>query len=58
MAAFSQRRALGVLFVVLTALFALIAGAALDARQWVVALAAAALAAWLASMAWRGLRSG
>ena len=58
MAAPAQRRALGVLFLVLTALFALIAVAAADARQWVVAVAAAALGAWLASMAWRGLRSG
>ena len=58
MAARGQRRALGVLFLVLTALFAFIAAAALDARQWIVAVAAAALAAWLASMAWRGLRSG
>jgi hypothetical protein len=57
-AAPAQRRALGVLFLVLTALFGLIAVAALDARQWVVALAAFALAAWLMSMAWRGLRSG
>ncbi len=58
MAAPAQRRALGVLFLVLTALFGLIAVAAVDARQWVVALAAFALAAWLMSMAWRGLRSG
>ncbi len=58
MAAPAQRRALGVLFLVLTLLFGLIAAAALDARQWVVAVAAVALAAWLASMAWRGLRSG
>ncbi len=58
MAAPAQRRALGVLFLVLTALFGLIAVAAVDARQWVVALAALALAAWLVSMAWRGLRSG
>ena len=58
MAGPSQRRALGALFVVLTGLFALIAVAALDARQWVVAVASAALGAWLGSMAWRGLRSG
>jgi hypothetical protein len=57
-AAPAQRRALGVLFLVLTGLFALIAVAALAASQWVVALAAAALGAWLATMAWRGLRSG
>ena len=58
MAARAQRRALGVLFLVLTALFALIGLAALDARQWVVGVAALALAAWLGSMSWRGLRSG
>ena len=58
MAGPSQRRALGVLFFVLTGLFLFIAVAALDARQWVVAVAAAALGAWLGSMAWRGLRSG
>jgi hypothetical protein len=54
----SQRRALGVLFLVLAGLFLFIAVAALDARQWVVGVAAAALGAWLGSMAWRGLRSG
>ena len=58
MVARAQRRALGVLFLVLTALFALIGLAALDARQWVVGVAALALAAWLGSMSWRGLRSG
>ena len=58
MAARGQRRALGALFLALTTLFALIGAAAVDARQWVVAVAALALAAWLAPMAWRGLRSG
>ena len=56
MAAPSQRRRLGVLFVVLAALFAGIAVAAAGARVWVVALAAGALAVWLGSMALGGLR--
>ena len=53
----SQRRALGALFVLLTALFALIAVAALAASQWVVGFAAGALALWTASFALRGLGS-
>lgn len=57
MAAPSQRRALGVLFLVLTGMFVFIAVAALAARVWVVGLAAAALAAWLSTLAWRGLRA-
>jgi hypothetical protein len=56
-AAPSQRRALGVLFLVLTGMFVFIAVAALAARVWVVALAAVALAAWLSTLAWRGLRA-
>jgi hypothetical protein len=56
-AAPSQRRALGALFLVLTAGFAFVAVAALVARVWVIAIAAAALAAWLSTMAWRGLRA-
>ena len=58
MAGPSQRRALGVFFAVLTGLFAFIGVAALDAREWVVAVASIALAAWVGSIAWRGLRSG
>jgi hypothetical protein len=58
MAAPSQRRALGVLFLVLTAGFAFVAVAALAAGVWPVGVAAAALAAWLSTMAWRGLRPG
>ena len=57
MGAPSQRRALGVLFALLTALFALIAVAALAARQWIVGLTAAALGVWIASLALRGIRS-
>ena len=56
MAAPSQRRALGALFLVLTAGFAFIAVSALAAGVWVVGLAAGALAAWLSTLAWRGLR--
>ena len=52
----SQRRALGVLFGVLAVGFAVVAAASLDARVWVIALAAAALAAWLASLAFQALR--
>ena len=55
MAAPSQRRALGALFLVLTAGFVFIAVAALLARVWVVGLAAGGLAAWLSTLAWRGL---
>ena len=56
-----QRRALGALFLVLAVGFAGIAFAALSsdagqARRIVVAVAAAALALWLATMAVRALR--
>ena len=55
MARVTQRRALGVLFLFLTTLFAVIAVAALDARVWVVAVAAGVLAAWVGSLAYRNL---
>jgi hypothetical protein len=56
-----QRPALGALFALLAIGFAGVAFAALrgaghDAARWVVAVAAAALAAWLATMALRALR--
>jgi hypothetical protein len=56
-----QRRALGALFALLAVGFAGIAfAAAYGARNagagWVIALAAVALAVWLASMAYRALR--
>jgi hypothetical protein len=51
-----QRHALGLLFAVLTFFFGLIAFAAARAGVWVVAAASAALGAWLATMALRGLR--
>jgi hypothetical protein len=56
----SQRRALGALFAFLALGFAGIAAAAADAsagaRSWVVAAAAAALAVWMASLAYRAWR--
>ena len=51
-----QRHALGLLFVLLAASFAGIAVAAGRAGVWVVALAAAVLGGWLASLALRALR--
>ncbi len=56
-----QRRALGLLFLFLAACFLGVALAAARAASdtpgvWVIALAAAALGAWLGTMSWRGLR--
>ena len=51
-----QRHALGLLFLFLAACFAGIAVAAARAGVWVIGLSAAALGAWLATMAVRGLR--
>ena len=56
-----QRRALGALFALLAIGFAGIAfaaavGAGHELAGWAIALAAAALAFWLASMAFRALR--
>ena len=60
MAAPSQRRALGALFLFLAASFAGIATAAIaaraGARSWVVGVAAAAIAVWLGGLAFRALR--
>jgi hypothetical protein len=58
-----QRRALGALFALLSIGFAGIAfaaayGAGREMAGWAIVLAAAALAVWLASMAFRALRSG
>ena len=55
-AASTQRRALGVLFVVLTSVFGAVAVAAGAAGQWVIAAAAAALGVWMAGLALRSLR--
>ncbi len=60
----AQRPALGALFALLTLLFAGIAFAAGsaaadgEAAGWVVAIAAAVLALWLATLAARALRRG
>jgi uncharacterized membrane protein YfcA len=51
-----QRHALGLLFVLLALSFAGIAWSAGHAREWVVAAAAAALGAWLGSLAVKALR--
>lgn len=56
MAAPTQRRALGVLFLLLALGFATIAFAAGVARQWIILGASAAIALWLAGLAVRGLR--
>jgi hypothetical protein len=60
MAAPSQRRALGALFLFLAAGFAGIAAAAFaagaGARSYVVGVAAAAIALWLVGLAYRALR--
>ena len=45
-----------VLFSVLTLAFAAIAAAAGTAGRWVIAAAAAAIAAWMGSFAWAALR--
>jgi hypothetical protein len=60
MAAPSQRRALGALFLFLSLGFAGIAAAAIaaraGARSWVVGLAAAAIAVWIGGLALRAWR--
>jgi hypothetical protein len=56
LAAPAQRLALGVLFVLLTAVFAGVAVAAGTAGQWVIAAAGAALAFWMAGLALKSLR--
>jgi hypothetical protein len=52
-----HRRALGLLFSVLATALALIAvfSALAGGRAWVIALAAAALALWMAGLAWKAL---
>ena len=52
----SQRRALGVLFLVLTLGFVAIAIAAGREGVWVIAFAAAALGGWMATMSLRLLK--
>ncbi len=53
---FSQRHALGLLFLALALGFAFIAFAAARAGQWVIAAASAALGGWMITMSFRLLR--
>jgi membrane protein YdbS with pleckstrin-like domain len=55
-AAPSQRRALGALFLLLAVAFAGIAFAAGTAKEWIIVAAAAAIALWMIGLAARGLR--
>ncbi|HET9322775.1 MAG TPA: hypothetical protein VFO03_02775 [Gaiellaceae bacterium] len=57
MARAAQRRAQGVLFAFLTFFFAGIAVAAYGAEAWVIAVAAAVLALWMAGLAIRMFRA-
>ena len=57
MARAAQRRAQGVLFSFLTIFFVGIAAAAYEAKAWVIAVAAAVLALWMAGLAVRTFRS-
>jgi len=50
------RYAIPALFSLLTAAFLVIAVAALDHDQWVIGLAAAALALWMGQFAWSAMR--
>jgi membrane associated rhomboid family serine protease len=54
----TQRRALGALFLLLTAIFAGIGWAAYRAEQWVILVAAGVLAAWMATLVLRAWRAG
>jgi hypothetical protein len=47
---------LAALFSVITLAFAAIAVWTASAHQWPIALAAAALAAWMGTLAWSGIR--
>ncbi len=53
----SQRLALGALFLLLAAVMAGIAWAAYKADQWVILIAAAVLAAWMATLVLRAWRA-
>jgi hypothetical protein len=50
-----QRRALGVLFLAIAVGFSAVAVAAARADRWVITVAAAALALWMAGLAAQGL---
>jgi formate hydrogenlyase subunit 3/multisubunit Na+/H+ antiporter MnhD subunit len=52
----SQRPALGTLFLLIALAFAGIAWTAGIAHKWPIAVAAAALAAWMGTLAWQMLR--
>ena len=54
----TQRRALGALFLLLTAIMAGIAWAAYEADQWVILIAAGVIAAWFATLVLRAWRAG
>jgi hypothetical protein len=47
---------LAALFSLITLAFAAIAVWSATSRQWPIAVAAAALAAWMATLAWAGIR--
>jgi hypothetical protein len=53
----SQRRALGLLFLVLTLGFGGIGYASADAGEWVIAAAAVALGTWMLTLSLRLLRA-
>ena len=57
MAAPPQRRALGALFLLLALGFGGIAFAAGTAERWIIVGAASAIALWMASLAFRGLKN-
>ena len=54
----SQRRGLGALFLLLTAIMGGIAWAAYKADQWVILVTAAVIAAWMATLVIRAFRAG
>jgi len=57
MASPSQRRGLGALFLLLTAVMLGIAWAAYRAEQWVILVAAGVIAAWMATLVLRAWRA-
>jgi membrane associated rhomboid family serine protease len=57
MAAPSQRRGLGALFLLLAAIMAGIAYAAYRANQWVILVAAGVLAVWMGTLVLRAWRT-
>ena len=57
MASPSQRRGLGALFLMLTAVMLGIAWAAYRAEQWIILVAAGVIAAWMATLVLRAWRA-